>query len=279
MTLRFHFVFQNYNAANTPYMRIYLDDLQCRIENSYTYTATNPQMEGQHTSQDGSYLTGPGSFRFFYRDTDNSSYYVSSSGWIQTNITWDYFERPKAAYLRYNYKIENVTDWGDAQINIIQECYVEANGWTEEILRSDAINENRDWTPSPEWVWNDFIISNTFERRGTLWVRLRILITDPTPEDTPSFIIILDDCTLEIVGNYDCTLEIVGNYHGFLGAGESGEDIWAQLLWGAQNAFRVAIIAALIATISGLAVGLIAGYYGGITDEIVTDSLRDIMEG
>jgi len=260
MTLRFHFVFQNYNAENTPYMRIHLDDIQCSIENSYTYTTTNPQMEGQHTTQDGSSLTGPGSFRFYYTDTDNSSYYVSSSGWIQTDITWDYYDRPKTAYLRYNYKIENLTAWGDAQIHIIQECYVEANGWTEEILRSDAITENRDWTSSPEWAWNDFMITNTFERRGTLWIRLRILITDPTPEDTPSFIIFLDDCTLEIVGNY----------HGFLGAGQSGEDIWAQLLWGAQNAFRVAIIAALIATISGLVVGLIAGYYGGIIDEILS---------
>jgi peptide/nickel transport system permease protein len=90
-------------------------------------------------------------------------------------------------------------------------------------------------------------------------VRIRVLITDFTPEDTPTFIIYLDDCTFEIIGNY----------HGLLGAGESGEDIWSQLLWGAQNAFRVAIIAALIATIGGLIVGLIAGYYGGIIDDLL----------
>lgn len=259
MTLRFHVLFRNPIGVDTPQMVCRLDDLQCYIETTYADTNDNSLMAGQWNGAVGSNVSGPGSYEFFYNDSDSLTYYLGSSAWIQTDFTWDYYERPKEAYLRYNYMIEVTGIWGDASINIIQECFVENNSHTEQILRSDNIINDRTWTPSPEKVWDAFMITNTFDQRGKLWARLRITVTDPTPEDTPIFHVYIDDCELEILGNY----------YGELGAGQYGEDLWSQLLWGSRIALVVGMMAAFIATFVGLIVGLIAGYFGSLVDEVL----------
>jgi peptide/nickel transport system permease protein len=261
MTLSFHIEFRNPIALDTPQMVCRLDDLQCRIEALYNETIDNPLMSGSWDGSTGSNVSGPGSFLFSYADPDPLAYQFGSSASIRTDFTWDYFGRPKEAYIRYTYKIENTDPggWGDAYVNIIQECYVENTDNLEQIFRGDNLIQDNTWTSSPEKVWDAFMITNTFEQRGKMWIIIRVEITDPTPEDTPDIRIHFDDCIFEILGGY----------YGELGAGQYGEDLWAQLLWGSRIALVVGLTAAFISTFVGLIVGLISGYFGGLVDEVL----------
>jgi peptide/nickel transport system permease protein len=61
-------------------------------------------------------------------------------------------------------------------------------------------------------------------------------------------------------------------YSGFwgpLGTTDKGQDVMAQLFWGAQVSLYVGIIATFIGVVVGLVVGLISGYFGGVIDELL----------
>ncbi|KXH80686.1 ABC transporter permease [Sporosarcina sp. HYO08] len=57
-------------------------------------------------------------------------------------------------------------------------------------------------------------------------------------------------------------------YH-WLGTDNGGRDVFGQLLLGTRNSFTIGICVTVLAGLYGLAVGLIAGYYGGIVDNII----------
>jgi len=46
-------------------------------------------------------------------------------------------------------------------------------------------------------------------------------------------------------------------------------DIYYGVVWGTRNAFRVGIVVVGLALLIGILLGLVAGYYGGILDEII----------
>ncbi len=46
-------------------------------------------------------------------------------------------------------------------------------------------------------------------------------------------------------------------------------DIYYGVIWGTRNAFRVGIVVVGLALLVGIVLGLLAGYYGGILDEII----------
>jgi len=54
-----------------------------------------------------------------------------------------------------------------------------------------------------------------------------------------------------------------------LGTDQLGRDVWARLANGAGTSLWIASVATALAVASGLAVGLVAGYAGGRTDEVV----------
>jgi peptide/nickel transport system permease protein len=259
VTVGVHVVFRNPFPLDTPKMIMRVDDVQLAIRSQYTDPTDNHLMTGQHSATEGGNLTGPGCFQFTFEDTRDDTFYLRSTAWIEHDFTWDVLERPKEAYINYLYKIESIGDWGDAFVNIIQEVYVENTGNTIQVLRADNIWEDVDWTPSPIKVMDAFMLRDTFDERGTLWARIRVEVSDPTPEDTPIIAMYFDDCEIEILGNY----------FGLLGAGQYGEDLWSQLLWGSRIAMVVGMSAAAISVFVGLIVGLISGYFGGIIDEIL----------
>ncbi|RRR65598.1 MAG: ABC transporter permease [Candidatus Viridilinea halotolerans] len=55
----------------------------------------------------------------------------------------------------------------------------------------------------------------------------------------------------------------------WLGTDSRGRDIWARLAHGARPILTLAPLAVLLALIVGGTLGLIAGYYGGLVDEVV----------
>jgi peptide/nickel transport system permease protein len=80
-----------------------------------------------------------------------------------------------------------------------------------------------------------------------------------------------------ILAPYDLGLSHVELAHQFegssaahwLGTDASGRDTLSQLLWGARSALELSIIVVAISSALGLAIGTIAGWYGGAVDEVV----------
>ena len=62
----------------------------------------------------------------------------------------------------------------------------------------------------------------------------------------------------------------------WLGTDEIGRDILSRMIWGAQVSLMAGVISVAIAVVTGVPIGLIAGYFGGWTDTIIsrfTDAL------
>ncbi|MDV6377290.1 ABC transporter permease [Sporosarcina sp. GW1-11] len=62
-----------------------------------------------------------------------------------------------------------------------------------------------------------------------------------------------------------------------LGTDDGGRDVFGQLLLGARNSFTIGVCVTLLASLYGLAIGLLAGYYGGIVDQIICRILDFLM--
>ena len=62
----------------------------------------------------------------------------------------------------------------------------------------------------------------------------------------------------------------------WLGTDSSGRDTLSQLLWGARSALELSVIVVAISSALGLAIGTVAGWFGGATAEIVM-RLVDIL--
>jgi len=60
----------------------------------------------------------------------------------------------------------------------------------------------------------------------------------------------------------------LGNY--FLGADSQGRDVMARLLYGGLNSLFIAAAATVFTLIFGTTAGLVAGYFGGVTDTVLS---------
>ncbi|MCI8417398.1 MAG: ABC transporter permease [Lachnospiraceae bacterium] len=56
----------------------------------------------------------------------------------------------------------------------------------------------------------------------------------------------------------------------WLGTDEYGRDLWSRIVYGAKTTMSVGFGSAALAALMGIPVGLITGWFGGITDNIIT---------
>jgi peptide/nickel transport system permease protein len=71
-------------------------------------------------------------------------------------------------------------------------------------------------------------------------------------------------------------LSPIGTSSHLLGTDGNGRDILSRLIYGSRNALLVAIIPVVVAAVFGLAMGLVAGYFGGWVDSILM-RIADIL--
>ena len=62
-----------------------------------------------------------------------------------------------------------------------------------------------------------------------------------------------------------------------LGTDHLGRDLLSRLLWGTRLSIAVGLCAAIIAAFIGSAIGVIAGFYGGHTDNIIMRGVDMLM--
>jgi ABC-type dipeptide/oligopeptide/nickel transport system permease subunit len=55
----------------------------------------------------------------------------------------------------------------------------------------------------------------------------------------------------------------------WLGTDDLARDIWSQTIYGSRISLTIGFVAALITVVSGTLLGLIAGYYGKLLDEVL----------
>ena len=67
------------------------------------------------------------------------------------------------------------------------------------------------------------------------------------------------------------------NREHILGTDDLGIDLWAQICYGARNSILVGIGTALLSSLIGVFLGIVSGYFGGITDLIVTAAIDILM--
>ena len=63
-------------------------------------------------------------------------------------------------------------------------------------------------------------------------------------------------------------LEGVSSEH-WLGTDQLGRDLYSRIVYGSRVAFMVGILAVIAAAVMGCAIGLIAGYFGGLVDQVL----------
>ena len=63
-------------------------------------------------------------------------------------------------------------------------------------------------------------------------------------------------------------------HHYFLGADEQGRDVAARLLYGGRNSLLIGFFAALLTCRVGTAIGIVAGFFGGVSDAVISRVLE-----
>jgi len=123
-------------------------------------------------------------------------------------------------------------------------------------------------TLGPEW--SKFPTRPMFSQPGNYRFGVEVVLED-TRSGASNVTVYIDDLFMRIYGNS----------FGLLGTDQFERDIFTQLVYGARISLMIGLLTAFFTTILGLAIGLTAGYVGGVVDQALmrfTDMLLVIPD-
>jgi len=77
-------------------------------------------------------------------------------------------------------------------------------------------------------------------------------------------------------GNREDILIAPSSRH-WLGTDDLGRDVWSQILFGSRVSLAIGLITAFVTVVTGTLIGLIAGYYGGLIEEVLVKIIDFFM--
>jgi peptide/nickel transport system permease protein len=96
-------------------------------------------------------------------------------------------------------------------------------------------------------------------------------VADTGPRDTHiSETVRVDGKPVDVVARDGQPIGPTWRAHFFLGADASGRDLMVRVLYGARNSLLIGVAAALATVMLGVALGLIAGFRGGVVDDVIS---------
>jgi peptide/nickel transport system permease protein len=69
-------------------------------------------------------------------------------------------------------------------------------------------------------------------------------------------------------GKREDILKVPSTKH-WLGTDDLGRDVWSQIIFGSRVSLAIGLITAFVTVVTGTLIGLIAGYYGGLIEEVL----------
>lgn len=141
---------------------------------------------------------------------------------------------------------------------------------TSNLKKPTEVFEDRRGPSNAQLAWQDLknrppaMISLVFLIIISLWALFPSMFTTILTGNDP-FDGNLRCCYLKPPGFTDPS----GNYY-FLGTDQQGRDVLSRIIWGSRISLIVGIAAVFVSGIIGVSLGLIAGYFGGIVDTIIS---------
>ncbi len=129
-----------------------------------------------------------------------------------------------------------------------------------------------------DWLMSDAPASRFQARCGKAWRGWKLFSKNPLA--MTGLLIILCLVVLSIIGpsiapqdpyaqQLDLRLSAPGTHGYILGSDELGRDILSRILYGTRITLTIVVLVAILVAPIGLAIGTIAGYFGGIVDTIL----------
>ena len=105
-----------------------------------------------------------------------------------------------------------------------------------------------------------------------LWAHL---VADTTPQETHATATVdVGGDRVPVVGRHGDPIGPTWHARFFLGADAQGRDVMVRLLYGGRNSLLIGLVAALATVLVGVALGLIAGYAGGLLDDVISGGVN-----
>lgn len=99
---------------------------------------------------------------------------------------------------------------------------------------------------------------DVFNTKGTYELTIQV---EGVPVGAHSFI------SVDVASAY---FHVDGNAYGILGTDSLGRDVWAQFVWGSRVSFEIGVLSGIGAVGLGTLAGIVAGYLGGLWDELLS---------
>lgn len=192
-------------------------------------------------------------------DNDNNATFYGEEITAETYFSYDYLA-PALAYLYYHVRVELTGNLTDNSVLLYLQIL-------NENLDDPLVNPShytfiihptypRNWIDLRSIITNQVMV-RAFRQQQTIGIRIGLRFVDPNPERIGTVRFFSDNIQLWCHSHF----------WGALGTTDQGQDVMAQLFWGAQVSLFIGLVATFIGVAVGLLLGLSAGYFGGAIDE------------